>query len=314
MVDKLWPPGLAELEFHRATGRVATLLYQLRQEGQWNEAQALFQCLERARRRWPMEWQASILDHTYAFTAGLFADWRVCEHELDAAIEYVRLGWSVLDEREQRRDQLGLMSMPSTEARLQLLAPLCDAKWRHENPDCANWVLTSKEQIESFLHCDEGVNEYSHRPPSSSRPLRNRIIQLLWTGTWVAAATLRSDFGSLDPLVSELNRWHRHLYGNDALELGSGSWKKESATARPTPWFWHFEIIKTWLAAFAATQEDQALAARSAADDLAQLYPLLEENWRRWEDWKDDPIYLEALARDRAWMQRTLRQRMFGLE
>jgi hypothetical protein len=242
------------------------------------------------------------------------ADWFVCQHRFDEAFPLIVRAWETLDANAARRAQLGLEAQPAYTARWRLNGTLADAKWRVPWTEQRDVVLPPAEQVQTWLqHARRirslrnlealaGESEDDRRKRVSDH--RNSTESVLWAGLWTAACAWRYCHGELLPLVREFNTLYHEQYGSTCLALEERHWVKERPLAPDSPLYWHFEIVKQWLA--------QERVWRSShpprhdpllLDELDQLHHHLRRSAARWLEGRADKIYSDGIGLDYRWMK-----------
>jgi hypothetical protein len=300
----------SEEKFREATLRVTSGVYECYTFDSPHAARFLYRCFSAARGFIREEPFLTILDYNTASSAGHLANWYACEHKFDEALELIREAWAMLDAKDARRELVGLPPAPTTAPRVMLLTTLADIKWRYESDQIADSLLTPKQQAQVWLrYCNRVADWYKQRP-DKEEALRHEMERMLWAGLYVAACALRYAPDSLDGIVDQFNIEHEERFGG--LGLRRGTRHADAETSAPdTPWYWHFEIIKSWLPH--AVPSTSAEFDDTVIGELDTMYDRLVIIARDWILARSNSSYLGSVLRDRNWMRAKLLARKMGL-
>jgi hypothetical protein len=302
----------SEASFREATERVTKAIYECYTFDSPYAAQFLYDCCKAATGFIREEPFLSILEHHLATAAGILANWHISEHKLEPALAIVKETWQVLDAKDSRRAMLKMEPALSTSARLGLLCALADSKWRLPDNKQADLVLTPHQQTQAWLSYQERVLSWSQLHRKSADTQRQNVERIMAAGLHVVTCAKRYVPEQVEALIKVFNQWHIQSFGDFGLSVENGHWKDAPGPLPTTPWYWHFEICKIWLAL--DLDNISADECHAALSELDQLYEGLIGIVKTWHWARANGTYLGGILRDRNWMRAELRARTLKLQ
>ena len=250
----------------------------------------------------------SILEHHVAASGGLLAHWFSCDGKADEALQTLAYTWQVLDSKDARRAMMGLSPSPSTTARISLLGTLAAVKWRLPDDRQADFILTPTQQVHAWESYRARLMSALPSRNTSESEMREHTERILGTGSMVATCTYRYVPDLLPGLVDAFNSWHSEHFPTLGLAVPVRHWESLEEPIPATPWYWHVEIAKAWIAEKHPNNLRPSTAQLTLAD-LDTTYQHAINIHKNWAWARANCNVLASLLRDQNWMKAEVRAR-----